>query len=67
MAEACSLRREEEELLRIPVDRVFTIDGFGTVVTGTLTEGSIKIGEEIWIYPSERNPLNRRRPDSGLP
>lgn len=67
MAEVCSLRREEEELLRIPVDRVFTIDGFGTVVTGTLTEGSIKIGEEIWIYPSERKVKVRNLQVHGKP
>lgn len=67
MAEACSLRREEEELLRIPVDRVFTIDGFGTVVTGTLTEGSIKTGEEIWIYPSERKVKVRNLQVHGKP
>jgi selenocysteine-specific elongation factor len=38
-------------LLRIPMDRVFTIQGFGTVITGTLTQGSIRTGDEVTIYP----------------
>jgi selenocysteine-specific elongation factor len=36
---------------RLPVDRVFTISGFGTVVTGTLSDGLLQIGEEIEILP----------------
>jgi len=36
---------------RLPIDRVFTISGFGTVVTGTLTDGALKLGEEIEILP----------------
>lgn len=39
---------------RIPVDRVFSVDGFGTVITGTLIEGTILVGEEVSIYPEER-------------
>ena len=38
-------------LLRIPMDRVFTIQGFGTVITGTLTQGSIRTGDEVTVYP----------------
>ncbi|MEL7609304.1 MAG: selenocysteine-specific translation elongation factor [Bacillota bacterium] len=37
---------------RLPVDRVFTIDGFGTVVTGTLVEGTLAEGDEAQVYPS---------------
>lgn len=37
---------------RLPVDRVFTITGFGTVVTGTLTDGKLQVGEEIEVLPS---------------
>jgi selenocysteine-specific elongation factor len=37
---------------RLPVDRVFTIAGFGTVVTGTLIDGPLKLGEEIELLPS---------------
>lgn len=36
---------------KLPVDRTFTISGFGTVVTGTLVSGSFKIGDEINVYP----------------
>lgn len=38
---------------RLPVDRVFTVEGFGTVVTGTLIEGSLNEGDTVEIYPSE--------------
>ncbi len=46
-----SERRENPSLLRIPIDRVFTVDGFGTVITGTLIEGAISLGDEVDIYP----------------
>jgi selenocysteine-specific elongation factor len=36
---------------RLPIDRVFTISGAGTVITGTLNDGSLKLGEEIEILP----------------
>ncbi len=39
---------------RMPVDRVFTMQGFGTVVTGTLIEGALKEGDEVCIYPGEQ-------------
>ena len=37
---------------RLPVDRVFSIAGFGTVVTGTLSDGILASGEEVEIQPS---------------
>lgn len=37
---------------RLPIDRVFTIGGFGTVVTGTLTDGPLVVGQELVIQPS---------------
>lgn len=37
---------------RIPVDRIFSVEGFGTVITGTLIEGRMKIGDPVTIYPS---------------
>jgi len=43
--------REEGYIFRLPVDRVFTIKGFGTVVTGTTISGNIKVGDEVTIYP----------------
>ncbi len=39
-------------LFRLPIDRVFTIKGFGTVVTGTLVSGRVGVGEEIEIQPA---------------
>lgn len=36
---------------RLPVDRVFTISGFGTVVTGTLSDGILKVGDDLEILP----------------
>lgn len=47
-------RREEAELFRLPVDRVFSMEGFGTVVTGTLQEGRVTAGQEVMLYPQER-------------
>lgn len=37
---------------RLPVDRVFSIAGFGTVVTGTLSDGNLSSGDEVEILPS---------------
>ncbi len=39
---------------RLPVDRIFSMKGFGAVVTGTSMSGRIKIGDEICIYPHGR-------------
>jgi selenocysteine-specific elongation factor len=36
---------------RLPIDRVFTMSGFGTVVTGTLVDGAIATGDELQILP----------------
>lgn len=38
---------------RLPVDRVFPIKGFGTVVTGTCIDGSLAVGERVSLYPKE--------------
>ena len=43
--------RDMGYFFRLPVDRVFTIKGFGTVVTGTTTSGRIGTGDEVTIYP----------------
>ncbi|HVQ24600.1 MAG TPA: selenocysteine-specific translation elongation factor, partial [Planctomycetota bacterium] len=39
-------------LLRLPIDRVFTLKGFGTVVTGTLVAGALALGEEVELLPA---------------
>jgi selenocysteine-specific elongation factor len=52
---------------RLPIDRVFSLDGFGTIVTGTLTGGSIMVGDIVAIQPGNhrarvRNLQNYRQP-----
>lgn len=44
--------RSSSNLFRLPVDRVFTMKGFGTVITGSLLSGKVKIGDNVMIYPS---------------
>jgi selenocysteine-specific elongation factor len=39
---------------RLPIDRVFTVKGFGTVVTGTLVSGSVAREQEVELYPAGR-------------
>lgn len=39
---------------RLPADRVFSMQGFGTVATGTLIEGTLCVGDEVMLYPSGR-------------
>jgi selenocysteine-specific elongation factor len=43
--------RDARGLLRLPLDRVFTMKGFGTVVTGTLLSGSIALGDDVVVLP----------------
>jgi selenocysteine-specific elongation factor len=43
--------RRRSDLFRLPVDRVFTMKGHGTVVTGTMISGSISLGEDVTLYP----------------
>lgn len=43
--------RQETNLPRLPIDRVFTMKGFGTVVTGTLVAGSLKVGQTVQVQP----------------
>ncbi|HKX28080.1 MAG TPA: selenocysteine-specific translation elongation factor [Blastocatellia bacterium] len=54
--------RDDRAVARLPIDRVFTIKGFGTVVTGTLIAGKIRAGDELELLPS----LNRRARARGL-
>ncbi len=43
--------RKAKGPFRLPVDRSFTMKGFGTVVTGTAISGTINLGDEVRIYP----------------
>ncbi len=44
--------RSEAGFARLPIDRVFTIQGIGTVVTGTLWSGQLRVGETVTVQPS---------------
>jgi len=43
--------RPQHELVRMPIDRIFTVHGFGTVVTGTLLSGRINTGDKLELLP----------------
>lgn len=45
----------QHRALRLPVDRVFTIKGAGTVITGTLWSGEARIGDTVEVLPSGRS------------
>ena len=44
-------RKDPDGLLRLPLDRVFSMKGFGTVVTGTLWAGRLRVGDEVEALP----------------
>ncbi|MCS7220137.1 MAG: selenocysteine-specific translation elongation factor [Anaerolineae bacterium] len=46
---------------RLPIDRVFSLTGFGTIVTGTLSDGSFEVGQEVVIVPGRNGePIKAR-------
>jgi len=58
---------------RLPIDRVFSIPGFGTVVTGTLSDGRLAVGDELEILPSGEHvrirglQTHKKKEDTALP
>ena len=48
-------RRASDDLFRLPVDRVFAVEGAGTVVTGTLWSGSLTRGESVRLLPRDED------------
>ncbi len=46
--------RDITETARLPVDRIFTMSGFGTIVTGTLTAGKFSVGDEVQVFPGNK-------------
>jgi len=46
--------REDDLAFRLAVDRAFTLAGVGTVVTGTVFSGTVRIGDELQLVPGER-------------
>lgn len=51
--------REDIGFFRMPIDRVFSMRGFGTVVAGTILSGRVRVGDRLEIYP-ERIPVKVR-------
>ena len=49
-----AVSRPDIDRPRLPIDRVFTMSGFGTVVTGTLVDGTLTVGEELEVVPAGR-------------
>ena len=43
--------RSSEGLFRLPIDRVFTMKGFGTVITGTIIAGKVSVGDTLEVMP----------------
>ncbi len=46
-------KRKYSSIFRLPVDRVFSMKGFGTVITGTLISGQVNVGDDIMVYPKK--------------
>src|SRR6185503_826791 len=44
--------RAQTGVFRLPIDRVFTVKGFGTIVTGTVLGGEVKLGDELAVIPT---------------
>ncbi|MBD5552731.1 MAG: selenocysteine-specific translation elongation factor, partial [Desulfovibrio sp.] len=52
-------QRKGSDILRLPIDRVFTLKGHGTVVTGTLVSGECGQGEDVCVMPSGKKARAR--------
>ena len=58
---------------RLPIDRIFSITGFGTIVTGTLSDGKLVVGDEVEILPSGLHArirglqIYKKKVDSAVP
>lgn len=58
---------------RLPIDRVFTMPGFGTVITGTLSDGHLSLGDEVEILPSGKKgrvrglQTHKRKEETAIP
>jgi len=46
--------RDASRYVRLPIDRAFAMKGFGTVVTGTLISGTLRVDEEVELFPTGR-------------
>jgi selenocysteine-specific elongation factor len=59
--------RPADGVLRLPIDRAFSMRGFGTVVTGTLVAGALDLGEEVEALPAGRRARVRGLQVHGAP
>ena len=48
------VKREDKGILRLPIDRVFSVKGFGTIVTGTVLSGQVREGDNLVIQPLDK-------------
>ena len=46
--------KKSSDIFVLPIDRVFTLKGHGTVITGTLVSGEITVGERVMVYPDKK-------------
>ena len=60
-ARAMPARAVDDAAFRLAIDRAFTLDGVGTVVTGTVHAGRVKVGDEVALTPSARGLRARVR------
>jgi selenocysteine-specific elongation factor len=71
-AVATVIPKDADGPLRLPVDRHFTVAGFGTVVTGTLLSGSVRVGDTVEVLPPGERvrvrevQVHGRKVDQGL-
>lgn len=63
-AASAAPERDAQQWFRLPVDRVFPVKGFGTVVTGTLVSGTVDAEDEVELFPAGRR-LRVRGIESG--
>ncbi|WP_142848485.1 selenocysteine-specific translation elongation factor [Telmatospirillum sp. J64-1] len=59
--------RREDGIFYLPVDRVFSLAGFGTIVTGTLRRGRLSVGDEVEVFPGGRRAQIRALQIHGRP
>lgn len=59
--------RAVSDLFRLPVDRVFSVAGAGTVVTGTTWSGTVSVGDEVRVLPGEHRARIRSIEVHGIP
>jgi selenocysteine-specific elongation factor len=59
------VERRPRECFFLPLDRAFTLRGFGLVVTGTLRDGALKVGDEVELMPARRRTTVRALQNHG--